>query len=214
MLETCHHVQGYRRICQDVVGIFPRADGVVIVVADGAGGTNDGEAAARDVVAAIRESATADRGPSDWSAVLRQIDHGMTLGQSTACVVSLDGNGMSGASVGDSRVAILVEDTVVFPSDGQVHKPLLGTGAAEPKSFRHAWTGEPVIVASDGLWNAVPVTRMAAELRFIDFPVLAKNLVAMARLPSGAFADDIAVVCARRRRPLAAQRRIDLLADS
>jgi hypothetical protein len=214
MIETCHHVQGYRRICQDAVGIFPCADGVVIVVADGAGGTNDGEAASRDVVAAIRESATADRGPSDWAAVLRQIDHGIPLGQSTACVVVLDGNGMTGASVGYSRVAILVEDTMIFPTDGQVRKPLLGTGAAEPRSFRHAWSGEPVIVASDGLWNAVPVSRLSAELRFIDFPVLAKTLAAMTRLPSGAFADDVAVVCARRRRPFAAQQRIDLLADS
>jgi hypothetical protein len=104
----------------------------------------------------------------------------------------------------------LVGDEFSFPSNGQQRKPLLGTGEAVPKPFASPWDGSSLIVGSDGFWNYIHKERLLADLRFIDFPVLAKTLAEMVRLPSGSLADDVSVVCARRRRITPATRRIDL----
>ncbi len=214
MIETCRHLIGYRRVCQDAVGVFERDQDAVLVVADGAGGIEDGEVASRSVVEFIRQVPYDPRTPTDWGQVLRQTDFATPSGQSTACVVELSGNGLRGASVGDSRVGILNGDDVVFPSDGQQRKPLLGSGEAVPCDFNFPWNGEMVLVGSDGFWNYVRMEQVLANLRFIEFPLLAKTLCEMARLPSGGFADDVSVICARRRKIFSPRRRIDLSVDS
>jgi PPM family protein phosphatase len=213
LIETSQYIIGYRRICQDAVGIFDRAGNTVLVVADGAGGIEDGEVASRAVVDAVRDAWRESTLLVDWCRVLQQVDHALVSGQSTACVVELTESGLRGASVGDCRLGVLVGDDLVFPSDDQQRKPLLGTGEAVPKSFAMPWAGSPVIVGSDGFWNYVRLDRVLAELYVIDFPVLAKTLAEMVRLPSGGLADDVAVVCARRRHVTTAKRRIDLLAE-
>ena len=211
-VETSQCVLGYRRVCQDAVGVFERLTSTVLVVADGAGGIEDGEVASRSVVELIHRACSASEALVDWVQVLRQADHGMGSGQSTACVVELHAGGLRGASVGDSGVAMLVDDELVFPSDGQQRKPLLGTGEAVPRPFSAPWSGGLVILGSDGFWNYVRRDRLVADLMFVDFPVLGKTLAEMVRLPSGGLADDTAVLCARRRRITAAKQRIDLLA--
>jgi serine/threonine protein phosphatase PrpC len=211
-IETGQHIIGYRSICQDAAGIFERRESTVLVVADGAGGIEDGEVASRSVIDAVRMACREATAIVDWTHVLRGADNAIASGQSTACVVELTDTALRGASVGDSRVGTLVGDDLEFPSDDQQRKPLLGTGEAMPKPFAMPWSGRPVIVGSDGLWNYIRMDRLLAELRFIDFPVLAKTLAEMVRLPSGGLADDVAVVCAHRRRISPAKRRIDLLA--
>lgn len=211
-VETSQCVLGYRRVCQDAVGVFERPASTVLVVADGAGGIEDGEVASRSVVELIQRSCSASEALVDWVQVLRQADHGLASGQSTACVAELHAGGLRGASVGDSGIAMLVDDELVFPSDGQQRKPLLGTGEAVPRPFAAPWNGGLVILGSDGFWNYVRRDRLLADLRFIDFPVLGKTLVEMVRLPSGGLADDTAVLCARRRQIATAKRRLDLLA--
>lgn len=211
LIETCHHLIGYRRVCQDAAGIFERPQGIVLVVADGAGGIEDGEVASRSVIDTVRQACREPTAHVDWRQVLRQADHAVASGQSTACIVELTAAGLRGASVGDSGVGFLSGDDLVFPSDGQQRKPLLGTGEAVPTSFTAVWDGSPVIVASDGFWNYVRRDRLLAELRFIDFPVMATTLAEMVRLPSGGLADDVAVACARQRLVRPARQRIDLL---
>jgi serine/threonine protein phosphatase PrpC len=211
-IETGQHIIGYRKVCQDAAGVFERARSTVLVVADGAGGIEDGEIASKSVVDAVRSACREATAQVDWVQVLRQADNAIASGQSTACIVELTDTALRGASVGDSRVGTLVGDDLEFPSDGQQRKPLLGSGEAVPKPFSMPWPGSPVIVGSDGFWNYVRHDRLLAELRFIDFPVLAKTLAEMVRLPSGGLADDVAVVCAHRRRLTPAKRRIDLLA--
>lgn len=211
-IETGQHIIGYRSICQDAAGIFERRESTVLVVADGAGGIEDGEVASRSVVNAVRMACREATAIVDWAHVLRGADNAIASGQSTACVVELTDTALRGASVGDSRVGTLVGDDLEFPSDGQQRKPLLGTGEALPKPFAMPWSGRPVIVGSDGFWNFIRMDRLLAELRFIDFPVLAKTLAEMVRLPSGGLADDVAVVCAHRRRITPPKQRIDLLA--
>jgi len=213
MIETCRHLIGYRRVCQDAVGIFERDQGAVLVVADGAGGIEDGEVASRSVVEFIRQVPYDPTTPTDWGQVLRQADLAMPSGHSTACVVELSENGLRGASVGDSRVGILSADDMEYPSDGQQRKPLLGSGEAVPFEFNFPWNGEMVLVGSDGFWNYVRMEQVLANLRFIEFPLLAKTMCEMARLPSGGYADDASVICARRRQIFSPRGRIDLSFD-
>jgi serine/threonine protein phosphatase PrpC len=213
LIEISQHVLGYRRVCQDSIGVFDKPDGVILVVADGAGGIEDGEVASRVVVDTVKQASRDTTSPTDWSQVLRNADHAIGSGQSTACAVELSSTGLRGASVGDSRVGMIVGEDLVFPSDGQQRKPLLGSGDTEPRSFTMPWDGGLVIVGSDGFWNYVNMGKLLANLHFIEFPVMAKTLAEMVRMPSGNLADDVAVICARRRRSVPARRRIDLLAE-
>jgi len=213
VIDTCQHILGYRRVCQDAVGIFERSENMVLVVADGAGGIEDGEVAARAVVNTVRQACSAGTDPLDWVQVLKDADHSISSGQSTACVVELTRDTMRGASVGDSQLAALVGDDLIFPSDGQIRKPLLGTGEALPIPFSASWDGGLIIVGSDGFWNYVRMDRLIASLHVIDFPVLAKTLAEMVRLPSGGLADDVSVICARRRKVYPAKKRIELIEE-
>ena len=214
MIETCQCILGYRRICQDAADVFTRPHSTVIVVADGAGGIEDGEVASRSVVTAVRQAAHRSADTIDWVQVLRQADHGIASGQSTACVVELWSGGVRGASVGDSGIGILINDELALLSDGQSRKPLLGTGEAMPKAFVSPWNDGPLIVASDGFWNYANRERLVVKLHHTDFPLMARTLAEMSRLPSGGLPDDVAVVCARKKLPSRpAARRIDLTAE-
>ena len=210
VIETSCHISGYRRVCQDSIGLFERAEGKVFVVADGAGGIEDGELASRSVVNAVRQACANRTDFIDWVHILKDADHSIRNGQSTACVVELNANSLRGASVGDCRIGVFEGDDVVFPSDGQIRKPLIGTGESLPKSFAIPWNGGLVILGSDGFWNYINMGRLAACLHTIDFPVLAKTLAELVRLPSGGFSDDVSVICARRRNVYPPKKRIEL----
>jgi len=211
-IETSECVRGGRKVCQDAAAVFARPASAVLVVADGAGGMADGEVASRHVITEIRRACNGPEPLIDWLQVLGQIDHGMPGGQSTACVVEVHAGGLRGASVGDSAVGMLVGDDLVFPSAGQQRKPLLGSGEAVVTPFATPWDGRLLILGSDGFWDRVRPARVVAEHSFIDFAVLATALVEMVRLPSGDLVDDTAVLCARRKRRLSSQKRIDLKA--
>lgn len=210
-IESSVYVAGHQRTCQDAAAVVPTSEGAVAVVADGAGGIGDGEIAAADVVSAIRSAAA--RRVEDWTRELQSLDARVSAGESTACVIELSRGGLRGASVGDCRAGILIEDDLDFLTDEQRRKPLLGTGGAIAVGFSRSWQGGTVILGSDGFWNGTSVDRIVATARAGDFAVLAKSLAELARLPSGGFADDVAVVCLRARRPRPPRTRIDLLAD-
>jgi hypothetical protein len=111
---------------QDRAGVFARPGGLVIALADGAGGTGNGEIAAQALVDAVSAAAEAE----DWPALVAALDRDVARlghGQSTVVVISVDARGITGCSVGDSG-AWLVRDDVVDLTDGQTRKP------------RHAWS--------------------------------------------------------------------------
>jgi serine/threonine protein phosphatase PrpC len=86
---------------QDRAEVFTRGDGMVVALADGAGGTGNGAIAAQAVVDAVGAA-----GPgTDWAALLATLDRDsrrLRGGQSTAVVLEISGAAISGASVGDS----------------------------------------------------------------------------------------------------------------
>ncbi|TMA16715.1 MAG: hypothetical protein E6J85_18025 [Deltaproteobacteria bacterium] len=106
-----------------------------------------------------------------------------------------------GASVGDSGAILFREPLVDLPS-GQARKPLLGSGSAQPRGFAVEWNGEPLLVATDGLLRFAVGRVIGAELASPrDCDSAARRLTDLARLPSGALPDDVALVLLRDVKP-------------
>jgi serine/threonine protein phosphatase PrpC len=209
--ETTSITVAHQQHCEDRVQVVELDGGVVIIVADGAGGMEAGGEAAETVIREVTAAASLQRDPESWCAVLRQTDHRVGPGQATGVVVARSAHGIVGASVGDSRAWLLEQDEVKDLTQGQRRKPLLGSGEAWPVGFRHPPSQALLLVCTDGFCNYVRRERLLREFLWIDFAVLAHHLVEMVRLPSGAFWDDIGIVACKPRRPTRSRQRIELL---
>jgi len=177
-------------------------DAVVFAIADGAGGTANGSAAADALVALVadRSDALAD---SDELAFVRLLEEGddagvaRSGGQTTAVIGVARPGRIVGASVGDSG-AILFREPPVELTSAQVRKPLLGSRNAQPRGFSAGWNGEPLLVATDGLLRFADLPAIGAELAIgRDCDSTASRLIDLARLRSGALPDDVALALVR-----------------
>jgi serine/threonine protein phosphatase PrpC len=195
--ETTSITVPYRHRCEDRVQVIDFDDGVVIAVADGAGGTEFGGEAADTVIREITSAASLAHDPAAWCDILRQTDHRIGAGQSTAVVAAWSSRGIVGASVGDSKALLLEKDDLNDLTRSQVRKPLLGTGEARPVGFSHPPSQGLLLVCTDGFCNYVRRETLLKEILWIDFAVLARRLVEMVRLPSGALWDDVGIVACR-----------------
>jgi serine/threonine protein phosphatase PrpC len=173
-----------------------RGDGerLIVVVADGAGGTGAGAMAAQAVCDAVLMAWSSERA---WDEVLRAVDLRLSRaadgGQSTAVVVEVTNQAIRGASVGDSAAWLVGQSEVLDLTEHQRRKPLLGNGNAEATSFGPVpFTGR-LLVASDGLFKHARSSevRRRAWLGTLDESALA--LVDGVRLRSGRLPDDVAV---------------------
>ena len=172
---------------------------VLVVVADGAGGTAAGDRAAEatcDAVVRAFHASEVDR--STWAGYLRTIDsmiiaagHG---GVSTAVIVEVVDGLVSGASVGDSSAWIISENGVIDLTESQVRKPLLGTGQAEPVAFGPVRMLGRLVVGTDGLFKYAPRAKLTNVALEGTPDVAAAALVEAVRLKSGRLQDDVAVV--------------------
>jgi len=176
------------------------ADRVVLVVADGAGGSGRGAHAADVLLNLLRERS--DAGTLDVVDALRDCDLALAResmgGESTAVVAVVDERGIMGASVGDSA-AWLVEPTGhIDLTQHQVRKPLIGSGQAVPVPFGCGPLRATLLLGTDGLFkygNSAQLRQIAAAL---DIEAIAERLVGSVRLRSGALQDDTTVVLCRR----------------
>ena len=173
---------------------------------DGAGGTANGSAAAEALVALVADRAEALAAGNEMAFVglLEEADATSVAasgGQTTAVVgVAMPGR-IVGASVGDSG-AILFRQTPVDLTSRQARKPLLGSGNAEPRGFAAEWNGEPLLVATDGLFHFASPRAIAAEVGTPrDCDSTALRLIELTRLRSGALPDDVAIVFVRMVHP-------------
>jgi len=67
-----------------------------------------------------------------------------------------------------------------------------------------------LIVATDGFCNYVQRERLHRDILWLDFAVLARQLVEMVRLPSGELWDDVGIVACRPRRPARSRKRYEI----
>jgi serine/threonine protein phosphatase PrpC len=185
---------------EDRVSVFWLAGGVVVALADGAGGTGGGALAAQAV---IDEAAQAGV-DADWPSLLLRLDarpHDLGHGQTTAVVLSITPRGIRGASIGDSGAWLIGRDGVVELTAQQKPRPLLGSGAAFPVPFSAPPLGDAVlVVASDGLFDHASREAIVRAAAATD----ASTLVELVRLPGGALQDDVAVVTVRSSTPVVA----------
>jgi hypothetical protein len=186
-------------------------DGVVLAVADGAGGTGSGDQAAETVIREITAAASLTHDESAWCGILQQIDFRVGAGESTCVVVACSARGLAGACVGDSQAWLIANGELQDLTSNRVRKPLLGSGEAVPIGFSHPAAHGLLLVATDGFCNYVRREQLLKEILWIDFVVLARTLVEMVRLPSGDLWDDVGIVACRARPKTARRKRYNLV---
>ena len=204
MFDTAQVTASYRTRTEDRIDVIAHGLGVVLVVADGAGGISGGAKAAEEVTMTVRgHVGNMDdiRDAEQWATLLRRIDrqisdHG---GQAAAVVAAVFEDGVAGAGVGDSA-AWLIEDTGhVDLTSGQVRKPLTGSGRARPVGFCRGGFDGTLLLASDGLVKYASPLRIRQVAGQADMNLAVGELVDLARLKSGVLRDDVAVILCRRR---------------
>lgn len=179
--------------------IVERSDGrTLIVVADGAGGTGNGAAAAE--MACSMVAVAFHRGglsPDSWVAELSAIDRTLLTaapaGQTTLVAVEIDGGEVRGASVGDSGCWAIDSLGVVDLTSSQNRKPLLGTGAATPTRIGPTTLPTRLLVATDGLLKYCPRAEIGRLAGAGTLEEAVDELISKLRLRSGKFQDDVAI---------------------
>jgi PPM family protein phosphatase len=189
---------------QDRVALIPVGDGVVAVVADGAGGTAGGTEAAQLVIDRLAQAVEQGRELNERGLRQLLLEFAIELegrGQTTAVVVVVGRDQLVGASVGDSGAWLVERGAWRDLTGGQSRKPLLGAGFAEPKSFTCELRDAELLLATDGVLNYAPGETLRALLLDQDVPAAdcCDALIDAARLPNGKLQDDAGVVLVRLR---------------
>jgi serine/threonine protein phosphatase PrpC len=176
---------------QDRAAVIEAPHGLVIALADGAGGTGNGELAAQAVIDAV--AAAPDRDPH---ALLAELDRA-AVGQTTAVILTIAGGEIRGASVGDSGAWLIGAADFDDLTDGQTRKPLVGSGCIPFAIAPRALGGSTLLVASDGLLRCAKPADIARLARGADLAAAATALVDLVRLPTGKLQDDVSIVLVR-----------------
>lgn len=199
--ETATATQAYRDRCEDSVAVFPSAARLVVVVADGAGGTGAGDRAATAALAEVERAIPTVHSASEWTALLRQIDCRIVDGETTLVVVDVRPFGIAGASVGDSQAVIVADNGLENLTAHQHRKPLLGSGSAEPVGFMSSPLIGTLLVATDGFFNYAKPAAIEKLVATSEFMTLPRRGIELVRLPSGDFWDDVGIAVVRNKRP-------------
>jgi len=175
------------------------ADGVFVVVADGAGGLPGGGAAADQVVSAARTLSldeAADFGAEDWCSFLSELDrrvHSVRDAGLTTAVLALVGpDRVRGVSVADSELWMVGPSSASEGTADQVRRPFVGSGEAKPVFFEQPYEGEAVVAGTDGFWNYASHQEIVEAVR--SGRTSARELIGLARMASGTLRDDAGVV--------------------
>ncbi|WNG37908.1 SpoIIE family protein phosphatase [Archangium violaceum] len=181
---------------EDRAALFEYEEGVVAVVADGAGGTGRGAEAAQGVIDAVRRLGWSSS-TQTWVELLGRLNHSLSPAQTTAVIVAVGPTALTGASVGDSEAWWFDGAAEYALTKEQRRKPLLGSGEAMPVGFFHEARGAGrLVLGSDGLWKYVRWERVLEALQNPPQEA-ARRLLESVRYPSGVLPDDVAVVVCR-----------------
>jgi PPM family protein phosphatase len=186
---------------EDRIAVTAFAGGRAILVADGAGGVTGGARATDLLCGAL---STEVSGPHDWAQWLRSRDRAMAAeaacGLAAAVVLSVaDDGALHGASVGDCEAWVFSSGAEAFELTGtQRHKPMLGSGDAQPVAFSGWLRSGTLVIGTDGLWRytkAVSWIAQAAASRSLDEALA--TMIDCVRLRSGTLQDDVGVAVCR-----------------
>ena len=176
----------------------PAAGGYLVAVADGAGGTGGGSAAADGLIEFLSRL-TEKAATTDWFGALCTFDDELVarrLGaQTTAVVAFVKDDRILGASVGDSSAWLIAQaGEITDLTARQRRRPLLGSGEALPVQFEAELRGGRMLLGSDGLFKYATAERICALAVQGSVAQAASALANCVRLPSGGLQDDVAVV--------------------
>jgi len=197
-LDHVTRVRGAKGAGEDRVSVVPRGHGLVIALADGAGGSGRGARAAELAVA--RLAAAAQQRELDATSALKDVDRQLAVlsGEAAAVVLAVTASQIKGASVGDCAAWIVAPDGNVDMLTARQHrKPLLGAGASTI-SFAAPFTTGTLIVGSDGLFAYASTGRIVAACAHATLDEAADALMRAVELPTGGLQDDVALVVCRR----------------
>jgi serine/threonine protein phosphatase PrpC len=202
MFATAKQIHAGGKELQDRAEIFWLGSHLVLAVADGAGGRSGAAEAAEFVTRRVKQTLQpANLSPKGLSEFLKSIDQQMVaagnVGETTCVIAALSGNGIVGASVGDSGAWCISASGVDNLTGGQSRKPFLGAGGAMPFGFARDSLNGTLLVASDGLLKYTSAEQIAAALAD-DLEKYAQNLVGLVRYSSGVLPDDISILLARK----------------
>lgn len=193
-LDITTATASFRPNTEDRVAVHHVRGGLVIVVADGAGGLPGGARAA-------------ELNPFDadsWAELLveadGEIERDRAAGETTAVVVAVKEHGsVVGASCGDSGALVIRKDAHIDDlTDDQHRKRRLGAGRALPIPFRRPALDGTLVIASDGLLAYARPEKIAGVVsEHDDLGPMADALVTTVRLPSGDLQDDVALAIIR-----------------
>jgi len=184
---------------EDRLALVHTPAGVVIVVADGAGGVGGAAIAAQFVCDFVmnRAKQISDDGEF-WSNALRDADAALLTdshgGLTTAVVVEVRGSTLCGASVGDSGAWAITESGIVDLTVGQVRKPMIGSGAARPVAFGPVPLHGRLLVASDGIFKYASRAVIVASALSGAIENAADALIDAVRLRNRRLQDDVALI--------------------
>ncbi len=192
---------------EDRAEIIAAVRSQVLVVADGVGGRAGGGKAASlllELAGDVAPQVTRLDAPA-WARFLTEADlivHDDADGGETTAViaqVSDDGRRIVGASVGDSEAWFVTPEGLFDLTEAQRKKPFLGSGSAHavPFTLPVSPSGGTLLIATDGLFKYASQERILDAVRLPDAEAAADELLNAARLRSGSFSDDIAVLLCR-----------------
>ena len=188
---------------QDRADVFARGETAVLVVADGAGGHGDGALAADAALEHVRDvvlDPTFDLArPTSWCSLFVALDRSIAaFGETTVVVVVLAPGMLLHVHAGDSEAWVVRDDDVVRLTRQGEARARLGSNQAKPFAAVRGELDGRLVVATDGLFRHAAAGDIVALVRTARFGGLADALVALPRLPSGAWPDDVAVLAAER----------------
>jgi len=178
---------------QDRAAAVAQGNGLLVVLADGAGGASNGALAAHAVVDA------ATRGGDPVEVLVACDERLQNIGLATAVIANVTSAAIVGASVGDSGAWLIGDDHVTALTERQHRKPLVGGGCV-PVAFRseRPLGTATLLVASDGLFSYAAAADIARVVRAgRDVRETADALVELVRLPTGGLQDDVTIVLCR-----------------
>lgn len=186
---------------QDRGEVIEASIGLVLVVADGAGGQSGGAEAATLAVELVRQKASELCEASACVALLQSMDQAVcqdpVAGETTCALAVVTRAGVYGASVGDSGVWVINEGGFTNLTERQSRKPFIGSGSASPGPFEYKITErDSLLLATDGLLKYTGSERIVAICHDEVGWHVPRRLIELVRYPSGALPDDVTVIFA------------------